>query len=85
MVVLQGKQPAFDNKYEEKKKKLLDDHLDKAFLLVDEWKNQIESATIEANKADINSLSPNKWLRHVDILKSQLYLIKLDLSRSIED
>ena len=76
---------AFDNEYVEKKKKLLNDHLDKAFLLVDEWKNQIESVTIEANKADNNSLSPNKWLRHVDILKSQLYLIKLDLSRSIED
>ena len=66
---------AFDNEYVEKKK-LLNDHLDKAFLMVDEWKNQIESATIEANKADINSLSPNKWLRHVDILKSQLYLNK---------
>ena len=74
----------FDKEYAEKKKKLLKDQLDKAFLLVDVWKNQIASTTIEANDADSKGLSLNKWLRHVDILKSQLYLIRLDLSRTIE-
>ena len=74
----------FDKEYAEKKKKLLKDQLDKAFLLVDVWKNQIASTTIEANDADSKGLSLNKWLRHVDILKSQLYLIRLYLSRTIE-
>ena len=49
--------------------------------LIDKWSIQIQDATLEASKMHKDALPVRKWERNLDILKAQVFQIKMKLSK----
>ena len=67
--------------YKTLQNKLADSYVDEASRLIDKWSNQIKEATLEASELHDDAITIKKWERNVDILKAQIYLMKLKLSK----
>ena len=62
-------------------RKLNDLYVDQAPILIDKWSLQIRNATMQASKTHKDALSIKKWERNLEILKAQIYLMKMRLSK----
>ncbi len=56
-------------------------YVDQAPILIDKWSLQIKDATIQASKTHKDALPIKKWERHLELLKAQIYLMKMRLSK----
>ena len=71
----------YKKEYAELQKKFGSSYIDEANNLIDKWSLQIQDATLEASKMHNDALPVRKWERNLDILKAQVFQIKMKLSK----
>ena len=72
---------SYKDEYNELQKKFGSSYIDEANSLIDKWSLQIQDATLEASKMHKDALPVRKWERNLDILKAQVFQIKMKLSK----
>lgn len=72
---------SYKKEYNELQKKLSNSYIDQANILIDKWSLQIKDATLEASIMHKDALSINKWERNIELLKSQIFLMKMRLPK----
>ena len=72
---------SYKDEYKKFQSKLNDLYVDQASILIDKWSLQIKDATIQASKTHKDALRIKKWERHLELLKAQIYLMKMRLSK----
>tara|TARA_B100001250_G_scaffold372868_1_gene358654 strand:+ start:298 stop:1653 length:1356 start_codon:yes stop_codon:yes gene_type:complete len=72
---------SYKDEYKKFQSKLNDLYVDQAPILIDKWSLQIKDATIQASKTHKDALPIKKWERHLELLKAQIYLMKMRLSK----
>ena len=71
----------YKKEYGELQNKFSSSYIDEANNLIDKWSIQIQDATLEASKMHKDALPVRKWKRNLDILKAQVFQIKMKLSK----
>ena len=71
----------YKKEYGELQNKFSSSYIDEANNLIDKWSIQIQDATLEASKMHKDALPVRKWERNLDILKAQVFQIKMKLSK----
>ena len=71
----------YKKEYAELQKKFGSSYIDEANNLIHKWSIQIQDATLEASKMHKDALPVRKWERNLDILKAQVFQIKMKLSK----
>ena len=72
---------SYKKEYKKLQYKLGSSYISEANNLIDEWSLQVKNATLKASKTHYDALPTKKWERNVDILKAQVFRMKMKLSK----
>ena len=72
---------SYTEEYDQLKAEFSNTFLDEGYSLIDTWAAQIRNATLEAEKEHDDALSTEKWERATELLKSQIFLMKIRIAK----